>query len=140
MPFTEAQLEADIVFLLRRIRGWRRGSAEATAAGRDNGVAADALVRFAYGGARPLLDEYPHDADDLAACIRAFDRMPAHRRGAPNAGWLFSIAPTGAIHKLILDYGWHVEARQPGALHGAVESARPGLGEAVMAATGAAPR
>jgi hypothetical protein len=76
MMLTRAQLEADVAFLLHR-------SSEAGvcsfSADRWIGLSSNALVCLAYGGVQ---DAMPYDRSDYAACVRAFRRLPKHRRTA----------------------------------------------------------
>ena len=71
---TEDQLRSDIAFLARRAQ---RAGAWSNTEDRDWGVSSNSLVSLAYG----IGDlEMPSDWYDYAACERAANNMPPHRR------------------------------------------------------------
>lgn len=74
-------LEEDIKFLLDR---QERAGSRSFGGGRDTGISSNALVRYAYleytGLSAPDISEYPEDPPDLAACFRAYAKLPRHRK------------------------------------------------------------
>ena len=48
--------------------------------GRDTGISSNSIVAIAFDVIKLNEQEMPNDKADLAACIRAFDKLPYHRR------------------------------------------------------------
>ena len=71
---TVDQLHADILFLAKR---QQRAGSFSMRKGRDTGISSNSLVSFAYGVGDI---EWPRDWSDYAACVRAFRKLPTHRR------------------------------------------------------------
>lgn len=102
---TEKELRearADIACLLERCE---RG--DSFHRPRFTGISSTALVRYAITGRQPnppdnWLAEYPRDADDLASCYRAFERLPPHRK-------------TDEVRAMLTAFTDYVEDRYPGA-------------------------
>ena len=69
-------LGEDVQFLaqrLTRVGKWCQDE-------RDTGQSSDSLVAIAYGTATVNEQKLPHDEFDYAACIRAFEKLPQHRK------------------------------------------------------------
>mgnify|MGYP000385529175 CR=1 FL=1 len=74
-------LEQDISFLLER---QDKAGSFSCGEGRDTGISSNALVKYAYleytGISGPDKSKYPSDPPDLAACFRAYMKLPLHRK------------------------------------------------------------
>ena len=99
-------LEQDIGFLLKRQE--RAGRFSLDCKERDTGISSNALIRYAYveysGISGPEKSEYPADTADLAACFRAYEKLPAHRQ-------------TAEVLLLLAGYVEHVAERRPNDVH-----------------------
>lgn len=71
------QLEADVKYLV-----WRNEARVKRMEPRCWGISSDAIIRFAYGGEPPGVNEAPWDRSDLDACEVAVTKLPRHRKTA----------------------------------------------------------
>jgi len=86
--FSTEQLEADVAFWAQR--ALKANSCSLSDGGRDTGVSSNSIVAIAYGICGLCDQEFPMDADDLAACYRAWNKLPSHRKNQ---------AATQALHR-----------------------------------------
>ena len=70
-----AELSTDVDFLAQRLA--QTGKWQLT---RGTGQSSDNLVAIAYYTAPLEGQKLPHDESDYAACIRAFEKLPQHRK------------------------------------------------------------
>lgn len=76
--FTVEQLEADVRFLLARAGG--ANCCRMAEEGRDTGMSSNSIVSIAYGEIGLDTQVMPFDRSDLAACQRAWVKLPEHRK------------------------------------------------------------
>lgn len=70
------QLKADVKFLAERAH--KAGSWSSGDEGRETGVSSNSIVAIAYG--LTTEQQLPSDTSDLAACRRAWAKLPEHRK------------------------------------------------------------
>ena len=69
----------DVAFLVERCGSAGSVGFGGSDAGRDTGMSSNSIVAIAYGA--PLDEQvFPSDQSDLDACVRAFEKLPAHRK------------------------------------------------------------
>ena len=73
---TNEEYEADIAFLLARAGG--ANCCHFSDDERDTGMSSNSLVAIAYGSTEKQV--MPSDRSDLAACKRAYSKLPEHRK------------------------------------------------------------
>lgn len=93
--FTKEQLEQDIAFLAaREANGPHRYFGDS----RETGLSSNSIVAIVYGVIPPDQQELPADDADLNACLRMWDKLPAHRKGA-KAKYLIGRARNYRAHR-----------------------------------------
>jgi len=70
-------LVEDVRFLLARCGSAGKCSFSGK---RDTGASSNSIVAIAYGDLPIEEQVFPCDSDDLAACVLAFEKLPAHRK------------------------------------------------------------
>ena len=94
--FTRAELQADIAFLLARMRAGTGISFGRAHWERWTGRSSNAIVAVAYGGEQ---DELPFDVSDYLACVRTVRRLPWHRK--TPAVWAALRKARASVHEEI---------------------------------------
>lgn len=78
-----AFVQADYNFLLERVEKAGTCSFEVD---RDTGVSSNSIVAIAYRRLPLELQAMPGDISDLNACVLAYKKLPAHRKGGIAMG------------------------------------------------------